>query len=449
MKHIFELKSKDRLKESSIRYRSYFNGERFVYGTGVKIYPELWDQDNQKPTKDKDRLREYKTEIPSLETILTNIEIRINNISNEVEGYLSNCRFNDQPINLMDLKARLDTNIRKSDKTIRKERPIRSKIEIDGVQIDKTLIRDYLSNFIYEIRNGSRTIATGKSKGNRYTLGTIKNYSGLLVQLKRFETLKKKKLKWTDLSIPFYEEFLLYFNSNKLSKNFIGRLIKQLKVIAQAAMDEGIHINNIFRDKRFETLSENVMNIALTKQDLDQLYQMDLSKFSNLELIRDLFLIGCYTAQRWSDFSKITKTQIKDNMITLIQQKTNEKVIIPIKPRLLKILDKYPKGLPKIAEQTFNRKIKEIAEDAGFTDIIHVKETRGGITEVKDYLKYELISSHTARRTGATLMYKDKIPTKSIMKLTGHKTESSFMKYICIDEEENASILANHSYFNS
>ncbi|MBK8482812.1 MAG: phage integrase SAM-like domain-containing protein [Saprospiraceae bacterium] len=449
MKHIFELKSKDRLKESSIRYRSYFNGERFVYGTGVKIYPELWDQDTQKPTKDKDRLREYKTEIPSLETILTNIEIRINNISNEVEGYLSNCRFNDQPINLMDLKARLDTNIRKSDKTIRKERPIRSKIEIDGVQIDKTLIRDYLRNFIYEIKNGSRTIATGKSKGNRYTLGTIKNYSGLLEQLKRFETLKKKKLKWTDLSIPFYEGFLLYCNSNKLSKNFIGRLIKQLKVIAQAAMDEAIHSNRIFRDKRFETLSERVMNIALTKEDLSTIYEMDLSGKSNLDYIRDLFLIGCYTAQRWGDYSKINKSQIHGNLIDLIQEKTTDRVVIPIKPSLRKILNKYPNGLPKTTEQTFNRKIKEIAEIAGFTEIINIKETRGGITEVNAYSKSELISSHTARRTAATLMFKEGIPPISIMILTGHKTESSFMKYIKVTEEENASILANHSYFNS
>ncbi|HRG69494.1 MAG TPA: site-specific integrase [Saprospiraceae bacterium] len=449
MKHVFELKSNEPSKETSIRYRSHFNGLRFVYGTGVKIFPELWDQVNQKPIRDKHIINQYKNELPNIEAALTNIEIRLHNIIKEVEGYLSNSRFNDQPINERELKARLDANIRKSDKTIKKERPIKIKKGIEGELVDRTLIRDYLNNFIYEIRNGSRTIATGKSKGNRYTIGTIKNYSGLMEQLKRFESFKKKKFKWSDLSIAFYEDFLLYCNANKLSKNFAGRLIKQLKVVAQAAMDEGIHKNNVFRDRRFETLSERVMNIALTEQELNRLYELDLSKMPGMDLIRDLFLVGCYTAQRWSDYSKINKTQIHDNWISLIQIKTKEKVIVPIKPRLKTILNKYPNGFPKIADQTFNRKIKEIAEEAGFTEIINITETRGGVTEIKPYQKYELISSHTARRTGATLMYKDKIPTLSIMKLTGHKTESSFMKYIMITEEENARILESHPYFTT
>ncbi|MBK9630739.1 MAG: hypothetical protein IPO62_06685 [Saprospiraceae bacterium] len=164
--------------------------------------------------------------------MLTNIEIRLHNITNEVDGYLSNCKFNGQAINERDLKKRLDANIKQSDNTI-KEIPKKLKKEINGEKIDNNFICDYLIAFIYEIRNGSRTVATGKSKGNRYTLGTIKNYSGLLIQLKRFESSKNIKYKWTDLSITFYNEFLHFGNNNKLSKNFIGRLIKQIKVISQ------------------------------------------------------------------------------------------------------------------------------------------------------------------------------------------------------------------------
>ncbi len=448
MNHYFELKSKDSSKESSIRYRCHFNGIRFIYGTGVKIYLELWDSINQKPVKNKILIKEYKKQIPNIEVLLANIEIRINNIKTEVEGYLSNCKFNNLPILESDLKLHLDTTIRRSDKTKKKVIPVIKKKGIDGEKMDLFIISDYLSHFIYGIQNGTRTISTGKSKGNRYTHGTIKNYFGLLEQWKRFEKAKKKKYTWLDISIPFYEEFLIYCNNSKLSKNFTGRLIKQLKVIAQAAMDEGIHTNNIFRDKRFETLSETAMNIALTEKELDNLYNLNFSEKSNSDIIRDLFLVGCYTAQRWSDFSKINQNHIQSNMINLIQQKTKERVIIPIKPRLKTILDKYPNGFPKISDQAFNRKIKEIAEAANIIGTIQIKETIGGISRIKEYQKYQLISSHTARRTAATIMYTEGIPTLAIMKLTGHKTESSFMKYIKISEEENASLIEKHPYFS-
>ena len=68
--------------------------------------------------------------------------------------------------------------------------------------------------------------------------------------------------------------------------------------------------------------------------------------------------------------------------------------------------------------------------------------------EAVKYKKYELVSTHTARRSGATNMYIAVIPTLAIMKITGHKTEKAFLKYIKISEEENAEMLAKHCFFN-
>lgn len=54
----------------------------------------------------------------------------------------------------------------------------------------------------------------------------------------------------------------------------------------------------------------------------------------------------------------------------------------------------------------------------------------------------------TAHRSGATNMYLAGIPTIAIMKITGHKTETEFMKYIKITEEQTAMELMNHPYFS-
>lgn len=68
--------------------------------------------------------------------------------------------------------------------------------------------------------------------------------------------------------------------------------------------------------------------------------------------------------------------------------------------------------------------------------------------ETTYYEKWELVSSHTARRSAATNMYKAGIPTISIMKITGHKSERVFMDYIKITGEKNAQMLKNNPFFN-
>ena len=57
--------------------------------------------------------------------------------------------------------------------------------------------------------------------------------------------------------------------------------------------------------------------------------------------------------------------------------------------------------------------------------------------------KYELISSHTGRRSFATNMYKRGLPTLMIMSITGHNTEISFLKYIKVRQQEHAQMMAD------
>lgn len=172
-----------------------------------------------------------------------------------------------------------------------------------------------------------------------------------------------------------------------------------------------------------------------------------MSKDKVKERARDLFLIGCYTAQRFSDYSRYRPEHIKTTsngtkVIDIVTKKTKQRVIIPfLFPELDILLKKYNYKSPKTYEQDLNEQIKEVGKMANLTEDIIITERMGGKIEEKIYIKNELIKTHTARRSGATNLFKMGYAPLEIMKITGHTSEAIFMKYIKVTKEENAELM--------
>src|SRR5690606_37209933 len=102
-------------------------------------------------------------------------------------------------------------------------------------------------------------------------------------------------------------------------------------------------------------------------------------------------------------------------------------------------LEKYEYNLPHvISNQKLNVYLKELGELVGFDEIISITKTVGGMASHKSYKKFELLTTHTARRSLATNQYLRAIPSRLIMMITGHKTEKSFLKYIKVSAEQEA-----------
>lgn len=86
---------------------------------------------------------------------------------------------------------------------------------------------------------------------------------------------------------------------------------------------------------------------------------------------------------------------------------------------LREILNKYgTTQLPTISQVSHNKNIKVICKIAGIKERIKISITKGG--ERTEEIKYELVSSHTARRSGATNMYREGIPLEYIQMILGH-----------------------------
>lgn len=447
MKHCLELKSKDLNKESAIIYKCYLKGVRFAFGVGLKIYPGLWDQTTQRPVADKAIIKEYKKEIPDVETRIKNIKVRIENICNGVDSFISNAELNNSEINLTDLRSYLDEKVVKSKRIVGKV--TRGKGNGLNLQAGEELkfIRNYVPKFIQEIRNGKRTIRSGHNSNKRYTYQTIKNYSSFYNQWLDFEKAQRAKYTWDDLGLGLYNEIVHYCNTKKYKWDTVGKLIKHLKVIAQAAKDDGIHNNQSFRDYYFKVLKSKIENIALTFEEVKRLENLDLNNNLGWDKARDIFLMGCYTALRFSDLKRLRKEHFQDRVLSIINQKTKAKVNIPIKAKMKQLIKKYAYQAPKISEQKVNEYIKVIAQMAEINELIEKREVIGGETKIRTALKYELITTHTARRTAATHMYLLKMLPIDIMAITGHTTESSFLKYICLPKEEAVKRMAGNEFF--
>jgi integrase len=158
-----------------------------------------------------------------------------------------------------------------------------------------------------------------------------------------------------------------------------------------------------------------------------------------------LFIVGCWTGCRFSDISQITPENVSEGFIHMKQYKTGKRVLIPLHLVVTAILSKYKGKLPEVTtNQQFNRALKNIAEAAEITQMTHKAITKGGVKVSTAYPKFKLVTTHTARRSFATNLYKSGFPSLSIMAITGHNTETSFLKYIKVTPDEHAKKLQLH-----
>ena len=189
---------------------------------------------------------------------------------------------------------------------------------------------------------------------------------------------------------------------------------------------------------------EEVDNIYLTEEELCALEDLELG--DTKAIVRDLFLIGCETGLRFSDFIRITAQNISDGMLSYSPKKTSgftgNKILIPLSSRFNSILDKNKGKVPVLSNVSvtfFNKTIREICKEAGLTKKSTFNRLVAGAIQKEERYRYQEVSSHTCRRTFCTLKFLKGMPAQAIMKFSGHKTERNFLKYLKLDAELTAS----------
>ena len=423
-----------------VRCQCPTQGIDFRMASGLEVDIQAWIKSKKSPTT----LKNFRDANPELTA-------KMDAIKKNMDAVLKR----ETPITKEEMREIIDAVVfaeaREAQKR-KKEEKAKKEAEAKRMTLNK-----FIELYKNQVEYGGRQT----DKGRNYAPATVKSIKQAMKQFELFQTEKKRTYDFKDIDMNFYYDYTAYLKNKNYSINSVGKCIKELKAIMNAAEVEGYHTNNAWKDKKFKGTRVEIDSIYLTQEDLDKMMDVDLSKYEEGHTIaRDIFMVGVWTAQRVSDynnikkedFSTLTKNVLREKddpkkpgekkawiekqeitYLNIRQKKTGAKVAIPCNTQLKAILEKYNYQLPHLEDQVINRYIKEVAEAAGLTELVEVETTKGGTPKKEKIQKCKLIHTHTARRTGATLMYLAGVDVYDIMKVTGHSSPAMLKKYIKAD----------------
>ena len=400
---------------STIISKLNHRGKRKVFSTQLKIATELWDAKQGKPIDHKTRegqrlIRNHKT---GAATHLANISNKLKAIGNIVSE-----ASNEKPIpKLEDIKITILSDA------------LDREVHLRG---SNRFVLDYSQEFLESIQTGKVTI---EKSGNRYGQRSIIAYRAFVAWWKKFEQFIDKRVRWEQVDDDLRAKINEFAIDHNWSRNYLSSRIKQLKTIARTAYDKGYHNNDYFF-KRLKKTTTVTARFTLDNTDVEKLRAVELE--DTQDQIRDLFLIACVTALRFSDIEKLQPHNIKKIggviVIDMITTKTKQGVMIVINEKDNHLFEKYRTDngyeLPKFTNQFINRELKSIAKNAGINDMVDIVSNQGLETKIIKKPKYELLTFHVARRVAATAMYLEGKQLLEIKDLLAHSKSSQTEQYI-------------------
>jgi site-specific recombinase XerD len=402
----FNLKAPKSKTETLIFLVFRYRGKRLLYSTSFTILPRDWDFKTQRPIDQERR--------PDL------WEIR-----NRLEDILSFCKsiYIESDYGCISIKAfKNQLDLKTNRVVLEQEKPKPSFIEFLDLELDSMKVEG---------------MKHGSYRSFKLHANNLKKF------IKDCGTFEFEEVDW-NLRLTLID----WLAKKNVQLGYGNKTLSVLRQFMERARRKKIHSNIKYQGSGWMVPNKKAVNqkVILSPKELKQLAELELSGFE--EKVRDLFLIGAGTGQRFSDYSKYTadnfyKTMKGVPLLSVISQKTDTPAKIPLNifPWLIPTLEKYNYNSPKMSMQKFNEAIKRICREAKFENkVLKVEQYMGRKSRVvKRYTpKFKEISSHTCRRSFATNLYRCGYKLSQIMPMTGHSTEVQLREYIGIDAEENA-----------
>jgi integrase len=262
------------------------------------------------------------------------------------------------------------------------------------------------------------------------------------------------------ISSVFWNHFVPFLADQKLKYSTIGHIKTNLITVLNWSSKYGVKLNPSYAEVDIPNYIPS--KISLTPDEISHIYHFKIgkeetynfrqkkvqklrkNKIETLERVRDMFVLGCNLGQRYSDLVRISPENFRNGQFSIVQQKTGNKCFVPINSLSIDaritfaILEKYNYNAPYVGDiNNYNSYLHQLLYHIGedFLEEVHIDNKINGVITRETKHRYQLISSHSARRSFATINTLRNIPRSKILRATGHSSEKAFVRYICYDEE--------------
>lgn len=395
----FNLRQPKANKPTNIYLVVYLNNKQVKLSTGVKVYPEHWNIRKQQAY----------------------VNARLSKLDNN-NNTIANDRLSELKDMFLEFKHYLC------------EHPT----DIDNsITILRTRI--YKNTMTTEIKKKSATTVMKEIIDAKQAASSTKEQQKLNVG--KFERyLKENNISdtWESMNLNTFESYQKYLVDNGRGSVTIRNIIQNtlfplLKKVSKRVdipftwYDSNLNSFEFVKDESNKELASN-KKVTLTEEQLKQLYDYPITG-TELQVrkrteIRDLFVLQCLVGQRVGDMQKFfngdNEKDEEEDTISIIQQKTKARAIIPLTPLAKEIISKYQNTELKYykpSNSNLNAELRIIAEEAGLNTPITFEDKDG--KQVKPL--FELVHTHTARHTFITIMCRRDIPKETIIIATGHE----------------------------
>ena len=286
------------------------------------------------------------------------------------------------------------------------------------------------------------------------------NYRMLVRKLEELEKMFGCTIFPAMITSVFWNHFIPFLADQGLKYSTIGHVKANLIAVLNWSSKYGVKLNPSYSEVDIPNYVPS--KISLTPDEISHIYHFKIgqektysfrskkviklrkNKIETLERVRDMFVLGCNLGQRYSDLVRISPENFKNGQFSIVQQKTGNKCFVPINTMSVDskitwaILEKYNYHAPYTGDiNNYNTYLHELLYQIGedFLEEVHIDNKINGVITRETKFRYQLISSHSARRSFATINTLRNVPRNKILRATGHSSEKAFVRYICYDEE--------------
>lgn len=392
--------------------------QKLIYSTGQKIAPKNW-------SKQKQRAR------PSY-TKATELNAYLDKLAERVDAAALAIRTEGRSVTREELRQRIHEKQKSADE-----------------QHEKNNVLAFLNDFI-EIQRAEHR----KEGRNAADIGvnTLKIYSTLRIYLTGYcKQHGILRLTFDHMDQPFFDSFKRYLRTkqNSLGNNSLIKYLRTLKALLRKAVRLKYTTSREFELAEINVSAEESEAIFLTEGEIASVYSCRKAyeawdNGESLQIEADRLVLGCCIGMRFGDSITIQPEHVVRRtdgviLIKLKTQKTGELISVPLlHPAAIEILERYGwASPPPVTSQHANRTFKTVCSIAGINEPVT-------LSTGENVPKWQLVTTHTMRRSFATNHYLNGVPSIILMRFTGHRSERSFFKYIRIDRLQAADQIIKH-----